>query len=137
MASIHFRGGTSRATDFLWEINGTEGDLVVTLDAPHIVQFARATLRGGRTEETTVNELPVPSRSERAPVLAGRQHDVAYTLAHAYSALPRHHQRHDAHARLEHALRLNRLLDHIQRSATSMTSAATNATFESPPIRPR
>src|SRR5438477_3954388 len=28
--SIHYRGGRSRGTNLLWEINGTEGDLQVT-----------------------------------------------------------------------------------------------------------
>jgi hypothetical protein len=32
MAAMHFRGGTSRATQFHWEINGTKGDLVVKTD---------------------------------------------------------------------------------------------------------
>src|SRR6266849_5304227 len=30
--SMHYRGGTSRGTNLLWEINGTEGDLQVTAD---------------------------------------------------------------------------------------------------------
>lgn len=29
-AVLHYRGGLSRATNFRWEINGTEGDIVVT-----------------------------------------------------------------------------------------------------------
>ncbi|MFD4759767.1 hypothetical protein ACFWOJ_12980 [Streptomyces sp. NPDC058439] len=32
VAAMHIRGGTSRATAFHWEINGTEGDLVVKAD---------------------------------------------------------------------------------------------------------
>src|SRR3954452_22543437 len=28
--SVHYRGGASRGTNFLWEINGTDGDLQVT-----------------------------------------------------------------------------------------------------------
>ncbi|MFF1641696.1 hypothetical protein ACFVXA_29540 [Streptomyces sp. NPDC058246] len=31
-ATQHFRGGTSRATAFHWEINGTDGDLVAKAD---------------------------------------------------------------------------------------------------------
>ena len=118
VASIHFRGGVSRATNFLWEINGTDGDLLVTLDAPHIVQFARATLRGGRAEETAVTELAVPSRYERVPALAGRQHDVAYTLAHAYEQLYCDiTDDTDLTPDFEHAVRRHRLLDDIQRFA--------------------
>ncbi|MFD4626041.1 hypothetical protein [Streptomyces sp. NPDC058475] len=32
VAAMHFRGGTSRATAFHWEINGTDGDLVAKAD---------------------------------------------------------------------------------------------------------
>ncbi len=119
VASIHFRGGTSRGTNFLWEINGTEGDLMVTLDAPHIVQFARATLHGGHADETTMTELPGPPRYERVPNLAGREHDVAYTLAHAYEQLYRDiTDGTTLTPDFEDAVRLHRLLDHIQRSTT-------------------
>ncbi|MGY5049907.1 Gfo/Idh/MocA family protein [Streptomyces sp. 900105755] len=31
-ASVFYRGGTSRADNFRWEINGTDGDLVLTAD---------------------------------------------------------------------------------------------------------
>ena len=31
-ASVHYRGGLSRGTNLLWEINGTEGDIQVTAD---------------------------------------------------------------------------------------------------------
>ncbi len=79
VASIHFRGGTSRGTNFLWEINGTDGDLVVTLDSPPIIQFARATMRGGRADEMTPTELAVPPAYERVPVFAGRKHEMALT----------------------------------------------------------
>lgn len=33
IASLHIRGGRSRGTNLLWEINGTEGDLLVTGDS--------------------------------------------------------------------------------------------------------
>lgn len=120
VASVHFRGGIPRATTFLWEINGTEGDLVVTLDSPPIVQFARATIRGGRGEETTVAELPVPSRYERVPAFAGRQHEPAYNLAHAYEQLRR--ELADGTTMtpdFAHAVRRHRLLDRIQGSAAA------------------
>ena len=127
VASIHFRGGTSRATNFLWEINGTEGDLLVTLDAPHIIQFARATLRGGRAEEKTVSELQVPLRYERVPALASRQHDVSYTLAHAYEQLYRDlTEGTNVTPDFEHAVRRHRLLDHIRRLTTTQHGPASD-----------
>ena len=89
VASVHFRGGTSRGTSFLWEINGTDGDLLVTLDAPPVIQFARARLRGGRAEEMNLTDLPVPSTYERVQALAGRQKEMGYNLAHSYEQLYR------------------------------------------------
>lgn len=115
VASVHFRGGISRGTKFLWEINGTDGDLVVTLDSPPIIQFARATLRAGRADETTLTELPVPPAYERVPAFAGSGHEMAYNLAHAYAQLYR--DLNDG-TRLTpdfaHAVRVHRFLDRIQ-----------------------
>src|SRR5262249_56286098 len=51
VASFHFRGGQSRGTNLLWEINGTDGDLVVTGAGGH-VQMLELTLQG-RSEEHT------------------------------------------------------------------------------------
>jgi predicted dehydrogenase len=117
VASVHFRGGTSRATNFLWEINGTDGDLMITLDSPPVVQFAPATLRGGRAGETTVTELPVPSAYERVPALAGRRQDIAYNLAHAYAQLFGDvSEGTQLTPDFAHAVRLHRLLDRIQSS---------------------
>src|SRR5262249_40181484 len=35
VASIHYRGGTSRGVNLLWEINGTDGDLQIVDAAGH------------------------------------------------------------------------------------------------------
>lgn len=50
--SAHYRGGLSRGTNFLWEINGTEGDIQVTGGMGHgqMVQLAIAGARGGEAE---------------------------------------------------------------------------------------
>src|SRR2546428_5035319 len=45
--SIHYRGGRSRGTNLLWEINGTEGDLQGTADGRPAPDFQK-TLLGGR-----------------------------------------------------------------------------------------
>src|SRR5947209_18465925 len=45
--SIHYRGGRSRGTNLLWEINGTEGDLQVTADGGQ-AQIFEMTVRGGK-----------------------------------------------------------------------------------------
>jgi hypothetical protein len=64
--SIHFRGGVSRGTNFLWEINGTDGDLQVTLGAPPIIQFAAVSLR--RNGEMERKQHQISPMSLSAPV---------------------------------------------------------------------
>jgi len=58
--SAHYRGGMSRGTHFLWEINGTEGDIQVTAGFGH-GQMAQLSLFGARGEETRMQPLAVPA----------------------------------------------------------------------------
>lgn len=60
LASVHFRGGLSRGTHFQWEINGTDGDLVVRADGGHI-QMLPLSLQGARGSETQLADLQVPA----------------------------------------------------------------------------
>ncbi|WAP57910.1 Gfo/Idh/MocA family protein [Streptomyces sp. S465] len=117
IAALHFRGGYSRATDFHWEINGTEGDLVVKGDSP-AVWMDRITLHGGRGSGTGLAELPVPASYERLPKFAGRSTETAYNVAYAYAQLL---EDLITGSRLTpdfaHAVRRHRLLDRIQESA--------------------
>jgi len=59
IAAIHFRAGASRGTNFLWEINGTEGNLQITADGGHI-GFYPVTIKGGKGTDKVMAELPVP-----------------------------------------------------------------------------
>jgi predicted dehydrogenase len=58
--SIHYRGGISRGTNFLWEINGTEGDLQVTGSVGH-GQFAALTIRGAQGKDKELRTLSIPN----------------------------------------------------------------------------
>ncbi|XHM63821.1 hypothetical protein ACE6JH_26350 [Streptomyces nigra] len=51
VVTVHNRGGLSRATNFRWEINGAEGDLVVSAPVGH-PQPSPLTLEGGRGTST-------------------------------------------------------------------------------------
>jgi predicted dehydrogenase len=64
--TIHYRGGVSRATNLLWEINGTEGDLQVTA-AGGQAQIFEMTLCGGNGEQSMLDVLPVPERYQWSP----------------------------------------------------------------------
>ena len=112
VASLHLRGGTSPATDFLWEINGTEGTLVVNAADP-LFWIAKLTLRGSRTG--SLERLSVPTRYE-LPQLAGRSAEPSYNVAHAYAR----HLKGDL-PDFAHALRVHRVLDAVQRSADTGT----------------
>jgi predicted dehydrogenase len=116
VASIHFRGGLSRGTNFLWEINGTDGDLQVTLGAPPVIQFATVSLRGARNGQ--MESLPVPPEYVLVPAFSGREGEPGYNVAHGYELLARD-LADGTHATPDfaHAVRRHRLLDRIERSA--------------------
>ncbi|MGI4748194.1 MAG: Gfo/Idh/MocA family protein [Janthinobacterium lividum] len=58
--SLHYRGGTSRGTGLLWEINGTEGDIQVSGADGH-AQMVQLALSGGRGDERTLQAIEVPA----------------------------------------------------------------------------
>src|SRR5204863_5449958 len=59
--SIHYRGGSSRGTNLLWEINGTEGDLQLTAPGGQ-AQIFEMTVRGGKGAQSSLEILAVPER---------------------------------------------------------------------------
>jgi predicted dehydrogenase len=64
--SIHYRGGSSRATNLLWEINGSEGDLQLTATGGQ-VQIWEMDVRGGKGPQSSLEILPVPEQYRWAP----------------------------------------------------------------------
>src|SRR5437588_3394148 len=64
--SIHYRGGVSRGTNLLWEINGTEGDLQLTATGGQ-AQIWEMVVRGGKGEQSSLELLPVPDKYRWAP----------------------------------------------------------------------
>src|SRR5881296_4104779 len=57
--SIHYRGGVSRGTNLLWEINGTEGDLQLTA-AGGQAQLFEMTVRGGKGTQSSLQSCLCP-----------------------------------------------------------------------------
>jgi predicted dehydrogenase len=86
VAMLHFRGGQSRATNLFWEINGTDGDLVITGNTGHL-QLAQVTLHGVTGSGKTLEELPVPSHYDLAPTLNADSR--ATNVANAYAQVHR------------------------------------------------
>src|SRR5947209_6615264 len=64
--AIHYRGGVSRGTNLLWEINGTEGDLQLTA-AGGQAQIFEMTVHGGKGTQSSLEVLPVPEHYRWAP----------------------------------------------------------------------
>ncbi|MEU7580735.1 Gfo/Idh/MocA family oxidoreductase [Streptomyces sp. NPDC041068] len=121
VVSAHFRAGLSRGTDFHWEINGTEGDLVITGDSGHLQQAA-LTVRGGRGTDTSVAELPVPVRYFDVPELDDVRGLPSYNVGVQYAQVLADLTGGSVSAPdFEHAVRRQRLLDAIERSASTGT----------------
>lgn len=117
IAAVHYRGGSSRSTNLLWEINGTEGDLVVTGDSGHL-QFGQVTLRGARGESSETTELPVPDSYQLVPELSGPQ----AVVANAYARLRRDLLEGTSQVPdFGHAVNHHQLLDRITRAAETGT----------------
>src|SRR5256712_33559 len=64
--SIHYRGGVSRGTNLLWEINGTEGDLQLTASGGH-AQIFEMTVHGGKGAQSSLEALLVPEQYRWSP----------------------------------------------------------------------
>jgi predicted dehydrogenase len=78
--SVHYRGGSSRGTNLLWEVNGTEGDLQVTADGGQ-AQLFELTVRGGRGAQGSLEILAVPAEYRWAPPQPGLGTNVAQAWA--------------------------------------------------------
>ncbi|MFD7295651.1 Gfo/Idh/MocA family protein [Streptomyces sp. NPDC059897] len=116
VASVHFRGGQSRGTNFHWEINGTEGDLILTGDHGHL-QMGEYTLSGARGADTAPSEITVPDRYFE-PELAELRGTDAYNVGAAYAQLRRDlADGTSVVPDFAHAVRHHRLLDRIERAA--------------------
>jgi predicted dehydrogenase len=69
-ASIHYRGSVSRASNFHWEINGSDGDLLLTSGMGQM-QLADITLQGGRGQDQGLQPLAVPAVFQRPGMPSG------------------------------------------------------------------
>lgn len=120
-ASVFYRGGASRGDNFRWEINGTDGDLVLT-SAWGNVQVAPLTLSGGRGEESGVVPLTVPE-DYLVDIPEALRAGPAKAQAQLYADLARDIQGNRRTVPdLEHALGRHRLIDAIRRASASGTT---------------
>ncbi len=115
--SAYYRGGVSRGDNLRWEINGTEGDLVLSSPTGNL-QVADLTLEGGRGDDTGVAEIPVPARyfTGVPATLTGPAHNVAQTYAQFARDLAEGTRLVPDFA---HALARHRLVDAVERASAT------------------
>jgi len=84
-ASLHVREAVAGGTGFLWEINGTDGTLRITADAPYPGIFP-LTVWGAHGPGVPA-ELAVPAALiQKWPALTGLEGAPAYNVGRAYAA---------------------------------------------------
>jgi predicted dehydrogenase len=112
--AIHYRGGRSRGTNLLWEINGTEGDLQLTADGGH-AQIFEMSVRGGKGEQSSLTSLPVPAKYWTSP-----PQGPSTNVAHAYARFARDY-REGTHLcpTFADAVTRHRMLDAIETAAST------------------
>ncbi|HBS41673.1 MAG TPA: gfo/Idh/MocA family oxidoreductase [Oceanospirillales bacterium] len=113
--SVHYRGGVSRGTNLLWEINGTEGDIQVTGDLGH-AQMIQLTVKGARGDDKELQPLmPDSSVYEGLPEFPGAR-NIAGIYARMYDDITQGTQTAPTFA---DAVKLHEIIDAIEASATA------------------
>lgn len=111
--SVHYRGGISRGTNLLWEINGTEGDIQVRGDLGH-GQFVPLSIFGARGMEKELHLLKVP-----AEIISNfPENPIVGNVARIYKLLADDIRTNTRNApSFNDAVKLYELLDNIELSA--------------------
>lgn len=115
LASVHYRGGSSTGPDFVWEINGTDGDLLLTAERGY-ANISALTIRGSRGGRV-IEPLEVPG-AYMAPTAELSM--PAVNVAALYSQVARDITDGTANAPdFEVALRRHSLLDAVERASAT------------------
>src|SRR5206468_1139217 len=114
--SIHYRGGVSRGTNFLWETNGSEGDLHLTA-AGGQSQIFEITVHGGKGAQSSLEVLPVPEPYRWSPP---QRPGPSTNVAQAYARFARDY-REGSHLcpTFDDAVTRHRMLNAIETAATT------------------
>lgn len=76
--SLHYRGGNPRGPGLLWEIHGSEGDIIIEGSNGH-AQMIQLSVKGARGEERELTQLVPPASGRNWPQAAApRNVAVAY-----------------------------------------------------------
>ncbi|WP_417620224.1 Gfo/Idh/MocA family protein [Parasphingorhabdus sp.] len=83
--SAHFRGGLSSGLNFHWEINGTEGDIVVSGENG-LSQMCELVVAGAKTGNG-LTRIPTPPNCLWAPSGSGSPAGAPFNVAQAYALI--------------------------------------------------
>jgi predicted dehydrogenase len=83
VAAMHYRGGRSPGTNFLWEVAGSRGTLVVTGASGHL-QYGRVAVQVAVDGQRELSARPIPPEYE---LVALDPQSLPYAVAHAYARL--------------------------------------------------
>jgi predicted dehydrogenase len=111
IAALHYRATVQHGTHFLWEINGTLGDILVQAPTAHL-QFGRLAIQGATAGAKGLAHLDVP---EAYWSLGGDRSSLAYNVALLYQRLARDLQTGSRTApAIDDAVKLHRTLEAIE-----------------------
>jgi len=111
--SIHYRGGVSRGTNLLWEINGSDGDLQLTATGGQS-QIWEMDVRGGKGRKSSLEIMPVPEQYRWAPAQA-----LAPMSPGVRAFRPRLSRGNASLSTFEDAVTRHRMLDAIETAAAT------------------
>ena len=115
--AIHYRGGVSRGTNLLWEINGTEGDLQLTSFGGH-AQIFEMTLHGAHGKDAAMQAMPIPEQYRWAPQQPAP--GIATNVAQAWVRFAQDYREGTHHCpTFDDAVTRHRMLEAIERSAAT------------------
>ncbi len=113
--SVHYRGGMSKGTNLLWEINGTKGDIQVTGESGH-GQMANLSIQGAQKEDDEMKPLSPPDEVfEGWPEFPGSRN-----VGHIYQLIAEDIREGSRKApTFTDGLKLHQLIERIETSATN------------------
>lgn len=114
--SVHYRGGVSRGTNLLIELNGSEGDLKITGPAGHVQMFP-VFLHGARGAEQAMTPITIPEFYTNGVSLAeGFARNVALSYARVAHDLRTGEQ---TSVSFGEAVKVRQVIDAVERAAQS------------------